>query len=227
MRRSTFLACWLVGLVGWGTVACSGRERQPDPVRETPSEEMLSAADRASLAQVAAYSPEAIGRVKELLASPDMFVRLMTLTRLERWPRERSLSFALGAAGLDRSSLVRSKALALAWRGVTNLDREDERFSELVDATLARLADLDDGVFELAAGKLSGIDDTGHLAKLAQLIPQAAPARQPRLFALFCKKDLTREEVAFVIEHEPRLGAARDACKAQVARAHRQKYQYE
>jgi len=217
----------IVPFMALGLLACSGRERQPDPVRETPAEEMLPEADRARLAQVSAYSPEAIVRVKELLASPDMFVRMMTLTRLERWPRERSLPFVLGAAGLDQSSLVRAKALAQAWRDVTNLDREDERFPELVDATFARLGDPDDGVFELAAGKLAGIDDTGHLAKLAQVIPQAAASRLPKLFTLFCKKDLTREEVSFVIENEHRLGAARAACQAQVARAHRQKFQYE
>lgn len=226
MRRAMVWFVWFVWFVVATALACSSRERQGDPVRETPSEEMLSEADRARLAKVSAYSPEAIGQVKELLASPDMFVRMMTLTRLERWPRERYLSFALGAAGLDQSSLVRAKALALAWRGVTNLDREDN-FSDLVDATFARLTDPDDGVFELAVGKLAGIDDTGHLVKFVQVIPQAPPSRLPGLFTLFCKKDLTREEVAFVIEHESRLGAARAACQAQVARAHRHKYRYE
>ncbi len=83
--------------------ACSGKERRPDPVQETPAEEMLSGADRARLAQVAEYSPEAIVRVKDLLASPDMFVRMMTLTRLEKWPWERTLPFALGAAEIGRA----------------------------------------------------------------------------------------------------------------------------
>jgi len=207
--------------------ACSGKERRPDPVQETPAEEMLSGEDRARLAQVAQYSPEAIVRVKELLASPDMFVRMMTLTRLEKWPRERVLSFALGAAGHDASSLVRAKALGLAWRGVTDLDREDEHFQELVDATFARLSDTDDAVFELAAGRLAAIEDTGHLARLVQVIPQAIEARRPRLFRLFCKKNLSREDVSFVLEHERALGGAREACQAQVARARAQKYLYE
>jgi len=173
------------------------------------------------------YSPEAIVRVKELLASPDVFVRLMTLTRLERWSHDRALSFALGAAGHDASSLVRNKALALAWRGLSGMDRDKERFSELVDATLARLSDADDGVFDLAVKKLAAIDDTGHLAKLAQLIPQAAAARRPALFSLFCRKDLSREDVNLIMEHDRALGPAAPACRTQVTRAQRQKYLYE
>ena len=207
--------------------ACSKQEKPLDPDRDTASDEMLTEADRVKLAQIAAYSPEAIVRVKELLASPDVFVRLMTLTRLERWPRDRALSFLLGATGFDASSLVRSKALALAWRGITQLDHEQERFPELVDATMARLSDADDGVFELAVKQLLTIEDTGHLAKLAQLIPQSPSSRHPRLFQLFCKKDLSRDDGEFIVKHDRQLGTAGPACREQVSRAQRQKYLYE
>jgi hypothetical protein len=208
--------------------ACSGSpDKSPDPDCDTASVEMLSEADRAKLAQVAEYSPEAMGRAKELLASPEVFVRMMTLTRLERWPRDRMLTFALGAAGHDASSLVRTKALALAWRGITQLDRENERFLELIDATLARLTDSDEGVFDLAQKQLLSVEDTGHLARVRQLIPKAAPERIARLFQLFCRKDLTREDANFIIEHDRQLGVAGVACREQVSRAHRMKYLYE
>ncbi len=211
----------------WINGACSKKEKPLDPDRDTASGEMLTEADRSRLAQIAVYSPEAIVLVKELLASPDVFVRLMTLTRLERWPHDRALSFALGAAGHDASSLVRNKALALAWRGVSGMDREQERFPELVDATLARLSDPDDDVFDKAVKHLSTIDDNGHLAKVARLIPQAAAARRPALFSLFCRKDLTREDVNLILEHDRELGIAAPACRTQVSRAQRQKYLYE
>jgi len=207
--------------------ACSKKEKPLDPDRDTASVEMLSEADRAKLAQISAYSPEAIGLVKELVASPDVFVRMMTLTRLERWPRDRAITFVLGAAGHDSSSLVRAKALALAWRGITQLDHEHERFAELVDATFARLSDSDEAVFKLAVQKLEGIEDTGHLSKLVQVIPQVAPERSPDLFRLFCRKDLSREDVQFIVENERRLGPAGPACREQVARAQRLKYVYE
>jgi len=207
--------------------ACSKKEKPLDPDRDTASGEMLSEADRAKLGQIASYTPEAIGLVKELVASPDVFVRMMTLTRLERWPRERAITFVLGAAGHDASSLVRAKALALAWRGITQLDREHERFAELIDVTLARLSDSDQAVFELAVQKLEGIEDTGHLSKLVQVIPQVAPERMNLLFRLFCKKDLSREDVQFIVEHERQLGPSGPSCREQVSRAQRLKYVYE
>jgi hypothetical protein len=207
--------------------ACAKTEKPPEHDRDTASEEMLSGGDRAKLAQIAVYSPEAIVLVKELVASPDMFVRMMTLTRLQRWPRDRAITFVLGAAGHDVSSLVRAKALKLAWQGVTELDREDERFAELVDVTFARLSDPADEVFGIALNQLMTIDDTGHLAKLVQLIPQAVAERRPRLFRLFCRKDLSREDVQFILGHDRSLGLAAEPCREQVSRAHRQKYLYE
>ena len=217
----------LLLILSLALLSCAKKEKPLDPDRDTASPDMLTEADRARLAQIAAYSPEAVGLVKELVASPDVFVRMMTLTRLERWPRDRAITIVLGAAGHDTSSLVRAKALALAWRGITQLDHENERFAELIDVTFARLSDADQAVFDLAVAKLGAVEDTGHLSRLVQVIPQVAPDRQPHLFRLFCKKDLSREDVQFIVENERRLGPSGPACREQVARAQRLKFLYE
>ncbi len=201
--------------------------KAPDPDRDMASEDMLSDADRQRLQAVAEPSAESGEEVRRLLESPDLFLRMMTLTRLQRWPREQALDFFLGTAKTDKSSMVRKKALGQAWTGITNLDREMERFDDLISTTVSCLEDPDDGVFDAAVNSLREIEDTGHLLQVRYIIEKAAGERKPKLFSLYCKKNLTTEDVSFVMENETVLGESAAICRARVAYARQVKFVYD
>lgn len=221
---------FILGVAILFEITMSGCRKKEAPFsleKDMASLEMLSDSDRARLQRVTSNPQGAREAVRELLASPDVFVRMMTLSRLENWPQDDYMPFVLAASESDASSMVRARALRLAWKGMPRALRGEPHYRELVDATVARLSDADDEVFSLACEKLDSLDDTGYLSELPRIIDEAPERRISRLFSLFCKKDLSREDVDFVLAHDTQLGAAKTACREQVARARRLKFMYE
>ncbi len=211
---------------GFSSAGCR-REPPPSLEKDLASLEMLSDADRDRLRRVTSNPDGAQAAVQELLASPDVFVRMVTLSRIENWPRDHYMPVALSVSGSDASSLVRARALKLAWKGIARLHQDETHFQALLDATLARLSDADEDVFSLACEKLGALDDPAFLSDLPRIIDEAPERRLPRLFSLFCKKDLSREDVDFILAHDRQLGEAGAACRDQVARARRLKFLYD
>lgn len=216
---------WIASVIGMQN--CRKKEVIPTLDNDMASLEWLADADRLRLRNVTSNSEQAGEDVRTLMASSEVFVRMMTLARIENWPKDAYMPFALAALEKDPSSLVRVRAFHLAWKDIKRMHPEDTHYRALIEATVARLTDEDDELFTLACKKLDVLEDTDFFSELPSIIDTAPERRLSQLFLLFCKKDLSREDVDFILAHDTQLGTAAAVCREQVARARRLKFLYE
>lgn len=225
MKRYEIAILWIAVVIGMQN--CKKKEVLPAMDSDMASLELLADADRLRLRNVTSNPEQAGEDVRALMTSPEVFVRMMTLSRIENWPKDAYMPFALAALEKDTSSLVRVRAFHLAWKDIKRIHPEDAHYRELMDATVARLTDEDDELFSLACNKLDVLEDADVFSELPSIIDTAPERRLSQLFSLFCKKNLSREDVDFILAHDKQLGTAAAVCREQVARARRLKFLYE